>query len=272
MTTLEKQLQEAVAYLKEKTTLRPKTGIILGSGLGSYGDSLENAAYIDYKDIPHFPVSTVPGHKGRFVITDKIICMQGRFHYYEGYHMNQVAFPVRVMALLGVKNLIVTNAAGGVNTNFTGSQLMLITDHINLMGTNPLIGENLSSLGERFPDMTNGYDKELQQLALQTAKEQNIPLQQGVYVGFTGPNFETPAEIRMVRALGGDAVGMSTVPDVLAAVHCGIRVLGISCITNMASGVENKPLSHKEVLESSEAVKENFILLISRILEKITKN
>ncbi len=271
MKELQGEIQEAAAFIRDKSKFAPKIGVILGSGLGSYGDSLQNAEYYEYKDIPHFPVSTVEGHKGRFVVTDQVICMQGRFHFYEGYDMSQVTFPIRVMKLLGVESLIVTNASGGVNKAFSNGELMVITDHINMMGTNPLIGRNLDSFGTRFPDMTRVYDKEYVDLAFRVGEKVGVSLQQGVYLSMTGPSFETPAEVRMARILGADAVGMSTVPETIVAAHCGIRVLGISCITNMAAGVLEQPLYHAEVIETTERVKTKFIELVSGIIKEMGK-
>lgn len=266
---LMEMLKQASDYIKERTKYSPRIGIILGSGLGDFGDSLENAEYYDYKDVPNLPVSTVVGHKGRFVVTEKLICMQGRFHFYEGYKLNDVTFPIRLMKLLGVEKLIVTNAAGGVNTDFSAGDLMVITDHINMMGTNPLIGENLDDFGTRFPDMSNGYDKEMIGIAMKAGQKQGLILKQGIYCAMTGPSFETPAEVRMVRALGGDAVGMSTVPEVITANHCGIKVLGISCITNLAAGVSMQPLNHAEVIETTQRVKEKFIDLLRDIVKEV---
>ena len=216
-------------------------GVILGSGLGDYVDALQDAKYIDYKDIPGFPVSTAPGHAGRWwtgtLHGQRVCMMQGRFHYYEGYDLQDVTMPVRVMALLGVKTLVVTNAAGGVNLNFAQGCLMMLTDFINMSGHNPLTGRNLAEFGTRFPDMTHAYDVQLMEKCRQAAKALGIPLQEGVYMWMNGPTYETPAEIRMARILGADAVGMSTVPETIVARHCGIRVLGVSCITNMAAGI-----------------------------------
>lgn len=266
---LMERLKQAADYIKVRSKYSPKIGVILGSGLGEFGDNLENAEYYDYKDVPNLPVSTVVGHKGRFVVTEKLICMQGRFHFYEGYKLTDVTFPIRLMKLLGVEKLIVTNAAGGVNTDFIAGDLMVITDHINMMGTNPLIGANLDNFGTRFPDMSNGYDKEMIEIALTAGQKQGLMLKQGVYCAMTGPSFETPAEIRMVRTLGGDAVGMSTVPEVITANHCGIKALGISCITNLAAGVSQQPLNHAEVIETTQRVKEKFIQLLSAIVEAV---
>lgn len=272
MTELQR-VREAAAYIANKTALRPQVGLILGSGLGGLAEEIEDATILPYGDIPHFPQSTVPGHKGRLVIGRlagaPVVAMQGRFHYYEGYSMEQVVRPVRVMAQLGVKTLIVTNAAGGVNESFSPGDLMLIVDHINLFGTNPLIGPNEEAFGPRFPDMTEAYDKRLRALALQAAEELGIRLQQGVYMGLSGPTYETPAEIRAFRVLGADAVGMSTVPEVIAARHLGLRVLGLSCVTNMAAGILPEPLSHEDVVRVSAEVGPKFSALIKAILAKL---
>lgn len=268
---LEQKLQQAADYLKQNCPYRPKIAVILGSGLGSYGDSLNDAVYFPYQNIPNFPVSTVEGHAGRFVITEKVICMQGRFHYYEGYDMDDVTFPIRVMKLLGVQKLIVTNAAGGVNRAFVGGDLMLITDHINMLGKNPLIGKNLDSFGIRFPDMSEAYSKNLIDIAQQIGKKMGLQLKQGIYMYFSGPSFETPAEVRAAGILGADAVGMSTVPEVIVANHCGIEVLGISCVTNMAAGVVEQPLSHIEVMETTERVKGKFVELVKQIVDEISE-
>lgn len=271
MSSMEK-IYEAAGYIKERSSYNPKIGLILGSGLGEFADRLENADVFDYKTIPNMPVSTVEGHKGRFVVTEELICMQGRFHFYEGYSMEEVTFPIRVMKLLGVETIIVTNAAGGINSCFLPGDLMLINDHINFMGTNPLIGRNLDHFGERFPDMSNCYNKKLGEIAKEAGKDKGVALKEGVYCAMTGPNYETPAEVRMIKVLGGDAVGMSTVPEVVTAVHSKMNVIGISCITNMASGVTENSLDHQEVIETSERVKEKFILLIEGIIEKLINN
>ena len=265
-----RQVQEAAAYIKEKLGGRaPEIAITLGSGLGDLADHLVDAGQIPYGEIPHFPVSTVAGHKGQFVVGKlegrEVLCMQGRFHYYEGYDLKQVTLPVRVMKLLGISTLIVTNAAGGINTGFRPGNLMLIEDHLNLTGENPLIGENLEVFGDRFFDMTVAYDAEYRALAEQLAAELNIPLQKGVYAWLTGPNYETPAEIRYLRAIGADAVGMSTVPEVLVARHSGLRVCGISCITNLAAGMGDGLLSHEEVKETADRVKVDFIRLVTAL-------
>lgn len=247
--------------------------IILGSGLGGYEDQLLDPSEIDYDDIPGFPVSTVPGHAGKFIvgtIKDKrVLVMSGRIHSYEGYSMDKVTLPVRVMSLLGVSTLIVTNAAGAVNESYAAGDLVLITDFINLSGRNPLRGKNLDRFGTRFPDMTQAYDKELQELTIQQAQRLGIPLQKGVYCWFNGPSFETPAEIRMSRILGADLVGMSTVPETIVARHCGMRVLGISSVTNMAAGILDEPINHEEVLAIGESVKEPFRNLVNAVVDNM---
>lgn len=267
------KIQNAAGFLKEKYTKTPKIGLILGSGLGVLADEIETPVKIPYNEIPDFPTSTVEGHAGQLVFGllngVEVVAMQGRFHYYEGYSFDKVTFPVRVMKELGIEMLIVTNAAGGVNESFTAGDLMIISDHINYMGSNPLIGPNDSRLGVRFPDMSEAYTRELRETAKEIASQLNIDVKEGVYFGFTGPVYETPAEIRMARTLGGDAVGMSTVPEVIVARHGGLKVLGISCITNMAAGILDQPLSHEEVIETTERVKSNFLLYIKEIVKNI---
>ena len=264
------KINQATAAI-EKVCGRADIAVVLGSGLGDYAEALEDTKYIDYKDIPHFPVSTVPGHKGRWYtgnLHGKRVCMmQGRFHAYEGYSMEDVTMPVRVMQKLGVTTLVVTNAAGGVNLGFHAGDLMLITDVMNMTGKNPLTGPNLDEFGPRFPDMSRALDRDYQALALKTAAELSIPLQQGVYCWLNGPTFETPAEIRMTRTWGADAVGMSTVPEIIIARHGGMRVLGISCITNMAAGVLDQPLNHEEVMEMGNKVKDTFRALLDGIIK-----
>ncbi|GGE38063.1 purine nucleoside phosphorylase [Pullulanibacillus camelliae] len=270
---LTENIHEAANVLKAKLSPIPETALILGSGLGPLADELEDAVTITYTDLPYFPEPTVEGHAGQFVCGTlhgvHVLAMQGRYHFYEGYALEQVTFPVRVMQALGVKTLIVTNAAGGVNESFHAGDLMLISDHINFMGRNPLIGPNDNTLGARFPDMSEVYDRKLRELAKSTASATGIPLNEGVYCAVTGPSYETPAEVRMIRTLGGDAVGMSTVPEAIIARHGGMKVLGISCITNLASGILDQPLSHQEVIETSERVKETFTQLIKAIVAKI---
>ena len=267
------RINEARDYLLSKIDITPEVGLILGSGLGTLGEEVENKTIIDYKDIPNFPVSTVEGHKSRFVFGDlngkKVAVMQGRFHFYEGYKIQDVVFPVWVMRALGIKELIVTNAAGGVNTSFKPGSLMLIKDHINFASKNPLIGPNIEEFGPRFPDMSAAYSSRLMDIAKHCGEGIGLKLEEGVYTFFTGPNYETPAEIRAARILGGDAVGMSTVPEVVAANHCNMEVLGISCITNMAAGILEQPLNHQEVMETAETVKSSFIQLVKEILSKI---
>ncbi|MBQ7184343.1 MAG: purine-nucleoside phosphorylase [Clostridia bacterium] len=249
------------------------TAVVLGSGLGDYGSSLTDAREFPYSMFPGFPVSTVPGHAGKMIVgrvgNKKVIVLSGRFHYYEGYSMQQVVMPVRLLARLGIKNLILTNAAGGVNPGFYPGCLMLLTDHINLSGNNPLIGPNPDELGPRFPDMSFAYDRDLISLARNVAEDQALDLKEGVYCMLSGPCYETPAEIRMLRILGADAVGMSTVPEVIAARHAGIRVMGISCITNMAAGISAAPLEHHEVVETGKRVREQFARFVTGILTGI---
>ncbi len=247
------QIQEIVNAIHQKGSFAPEYGIILGSGLGGLADELESPIFVNYNDLPGFPVSTAPGHMGRFVFGTlaghRVVCMQGRLHYYEGHPMSSLALPVRVMQQLGIRALIVTNACGGVNLDFEVGDLMLIEDHINFMGTNPLIGPNADEFGPRFFDMSTVYNKTLREIARKAAASLSVPLRQGIYLGYTGPNYETPAEIRAFRTLGVDAVGMSTVPEVLAAAHCGLPVLAISLITNMAAGITEKRLDGDHVIE-----------------------
>ena len=266
--SLSNEIKEAAEYILQNCAFRPKMAVILGSGLGDYGDSLKEAQYIDYRNIPHFPVSTVQSHKGRFAVNEKVLCMQGRFHYYEGYSMEEVTFPIRVMKETGIETLLVTNASGGVNKGFSCGDFMVIKDHINFMGANPLRGKNMDDFGPRFPDMSNAYDRKLREEIEKTAHNLGIALKTGVYMAFSGPSFETPAEIKMARAMGADAVGMSTVPEVIIANHCGMKVMGISLITNMASGVTGEPLSHEEVMETGERVKPVFMKLVEALVEK----
>ena len=248
-------------------------GVILGSGLGDYAEALEDAVKLPYSEIPGFPRSTVAGHAGMWccgtLYGKRVVMMQGRFHYYEGYGMKDVTLPVRVMQKIGVKTLIVTNAAGGVNLSYHPGDLMVIGDMFSMTAQNPLIGPNLDAFGPRFPDMSCAFDKELRALAHECANEQGFALREGVYAQMTGPTYETPAEIRMLRTLGADAVGMSTVPEVIVARHGGMRVLGISCITNMAAGILDQPLNHAEVTETANRVKGQFRSLLDGIIEKM---
>lgn len=248
-------------------------GVVLGSGLGDYAEALTDARFVDYRDIPGFPTSTAPGHAGRWwagTLHGKRVCMmQGRFHGYEGYDLSEVTMPVRVMALLGVKTLILTNAAGGVNLSFKPGDLMVLNDCINLSGKNPLTGPNLDEFGPRFPDMSRAYDPALIVLCHAQAERLGLAdsVKEGVYVWFNGPCYETPAEIRMARVLGADAVGMSTVPETIVARHCGMKVLGVSCITNMAAGILDQPLNHQEVMEVANRVKNDFRALLDATIE-----
>lgn len=269
--TNQSAINEASNYIQEKVAIKPVIGLILGSGLGSLGDEIDEPTIISYDDIPHFPKSTVAGHKGQLVIGTlkgkNVIAMQGRFHYYEGYSMEQVTFPVRVMKQLGAEALIVTNAAGGINKDFNPGDLMIITDHINNTGTNPLIGPNSDEQGERFPDMTAAYDPAYIEHTEKCAKKLQINVQTGTYIGNTGPTYETPAEVKMLREFGGDAVGMSTVPEVIVARHSGMRLLGISCISNMAAGILDEQLTHEDVIQTTERVKSNFLKLVKEVIQ-----
>jgi purine-nucleoside phosphorylase len=266
-------INQAVEFIESKVNFKPDIALILGSGLGVLAEEISDKKVLKYEDIPNFPVSTVEGHAGQFVFGNlegkKVVAMQGRFHYYEGYSMQEIALPIRVMYKMGAKNLIVTNAAGGINRNFKPGNFMIIQDHINLMGDNPLKGENIEEFGPRFPDMSEVYNKELRELAEKTALENKINTVKGVYCALSGPNYETPAEIRYLRSSGGDAIGMSTVPETITANHMGMEILGISCITNMAAGVLPKPLDHKEVMEIAEKVKPKFSKLIRGILKEM---
>lgn len=268
-----KQCREAANWIAERLVKIPDVAIILGSGLGAVAAGLEEVVKIPYERIPHFPRSTVEGHAGMLLAgrwgERQVLLLQGRFHYYEGYSMEQVTMPVRVMALLGVKKLIVTNAAGGINPSFQPGDLMLISDHINLMGTNPLIGPNWEEMGPRFPDMTEAYSSRLRAKARKVGAEIGIFFREGVYAGLTGPNYETPAEIRFLRTIGADAVGMSTVPEVITAVHAGIEVLGISTITNLAAGITEKKLSHEEVIEVGSRLSEKLAAFLSRFVREL---
>lgn len=258
--------------IRKRTDFRPQVGIVLGSGLGGYADNMEISCEIPYREIPGFPVSTVQGHDGKFLFgyvkNTPVILMKGRVHYYEGYPMEDVVLPVRLMGLLGADTVILTNAAGGINRTFQAGDLMLITDHISIAVPNPLRGENIDELGTRFPDMSHVYDPELQEAAKKTAARQGISLREGIYVQCSGPSYETPAEIRMLGALGADAVGMSTVCEAIAARHMGMKVCGISCITNMAAGILDQPLDHREVQKSADQAKEKFEDLITGLVGK----
>ncbi|MGY3766746.1 purine-nucleoside phosphorylase [Vagococcus vulneris] len=271
MSFMEK-LTETTQFIQSQGVKDVEFGLILGSGLGELADEITDRVVIPYESIPHFPVSTVVGHAGQLVYGKlagkNVLAMQGRFHYYEGHSMQTVTFPVRVMKSLGAESMVVTNAAGGVNTSFSPGDLMLITDQINYTGDNPLIGLNDDELGPRFPDMSQPYDKEYGKIAKDVADELKVTLQKGVYMGFSGPTYETPAEVRMARLMGADAVGMSTVPEVIVANHMSMRVLGITCVTNLAAGMQSN-LNHEEVVETTERVKAHFKELIKLTLERI---
>lgn len=266
------KLQRCLACVREKTDFVPRAAIVLGSGLGEYAECIRVTAELSYSDIEGFPVSTVVGHAGRFVFgyvgEVPVVCMQGRVHYYEGYDIADVVLPIRLMGLMGAEVLLLTNAAGGVNTSFHPGDLMLITDHIACFAPNPLIGPNLEALGTRFPDMSEVYDKELQTLICETAEENGIFLQRGVYAQLTGPSYESSAEIRMLRTLGCDAVGMSTAVEAIAANHMHMRICGISCISNLAAGMAG-PLSHEEVKETADRVTKVFQKLVTEVVKKL---
>ncbi len=261
------KLSDCVKAVREKTDFVPRVAIVLGSGLGDYAAQIKVEAEVSYGEIKGFPVSTVPGHAGRFVFgyveQVPVVCMKGRVHYYEGYDISDVVLPVRLMRLLGAEILFLTNAAGGVNTSFHAGDLMMLKDHLSVFVPNPLIGANMEELGPRFPDMSQVYDAELQEKIRKAAKENAIFLQEGVYAQLTGPSFESPAEIRMLRALGCDAVGMSTVVEAIAACHCGMRVCGISCICNLAAGMSANPLSHEEVQAAADEAAPRFAKLVT---------
>ena len=267
------KITAAADYLKSRTALRPTICLVLGSGLGDFADTLEESIRIPYAEIPNFPLPTIPGHSGALVfgkVSGKtVVVLQGRIHYYEGLSMQEITLPIRVAAALGVKTLVLTNACGGVNTAFNPGDLMLISDHLNCSGMNPLIGPNLDVFGPRFPDMSDLYTASLRAAIKEVASEAGIPLREGVYAMYSGPNYETPAEIRMFRILGADTVGMSTVPEALVAGHCGMQVVGVSCITNMAAGVLPRKLDHSEVVECAARVHDTFHKLMKLIVKTV---
>ncbi len=268
--------ERAAKFVLAKTKLRPRIALVLGSGLGAFADELTKAARIPYAGIPGFPRSTAVGHLGCLVVGKSgdvaVAAMQGRVHFYEGYSAQEVAFPMRVLGRMGIRAAILTNAAGGISLDYNQGALVVIRDHINLQGTNPLIGPNDDRFGTRFPDMTEAYAKEYREIALAEAKRLGIEVHEGVYAALPGPSYETPAEIRYLRTIGADLVGMSTVPEVIVARHMGIRVLGISCVTNMAAGILDKPLNHGEVLETAERVKGQFVTLLCAVIPQIESN
>ncbi|MDD3237255.1 MAG: purine-nucleoside phosphorylase [Candidatus Gastranaerophilales bacterium] len=266
-------LENSVSFIKDKINgFVPEIGIILGSGLGEFADKYE-ATKISYNDIPGFKPSHVAGHKGQLVFATiegkKVVMMQGRYHFYEGHDMQTVTYPVKVMKKLGVKTLVVTNAAGALHKAYFPGDLMIIKDHINFMGTNPLIGNNDDTLGTRFPDMSNVYKEDLRNIVKAKAKALGISVKEGVYAAVTGPSYETPTEVKMLKLLGADAVGMSTAPEAIVANYCGVDVLGVSCLTNYASGVTDSPLNHQEVIETADRVKENFQKLLLEIIKSV---
>ncbi len=270
------QATRAAKFILAKTKLRPKIALVLGSGLGAFADEFKNATRIPYKKIPHFPQSTAIGHAGQLVIGRvgdvSVVGMQGRVHLYEGYTAKQVAFPIRVFQRAGIKAVIVTNAAGGINLGYSQGALVALRDHINHQSANPLIGPNDDRFGPRFPDMTHAYDPEFRRFVAEEGKRLKLNLHEGVYLALLGPNYETPAEIHAFRALGADLVGMSTVPEVLAARHSDLRVLGISCVTNMAAGVTGAPLTAEEVFETGARVKNDFIALLKAVIPRIPQS
>lgn len=273
--TIYEKLKKCESCVRQITDFKPRVAIVLGSGLGDYADTIQVKAQVPYGDIEGFPVSTVPGHDGRFIfgyVGDvPVVCMKGRVHYYEGYSIDDVVLPIRLMKLLGAEILFLTNASGGVNTSFHAGDLMLITDHISCFSPNPLIGPNIEELGTRFPDMTHVYDSELQGIIKAAAAQLHIFLQQGVYAQLTGPSFETPAEIRMLRTLGCDAVGMSTAVEAVAAAHMGMRICGISCVCNLAAGMTANPLTHQEVQEAADKAAPVFKSLVTESVIKFGK-
>jgi purine-nucleoside phosphorylase len=267
------RVEHAARTIRARLTEDVRIALVLGSGLGAFADDLEAAVAISYEEIPGFARPTVEGHAGRLVLGKiegvPVAVMQGRFHYYEGYTFEEVVFPIRTLALVGIKSLILTNAAGGINVAFDQGALMVISDHLNLMGVNPLRGPHDGRFGERFPDMSEVYSRDYQEIAVEEAHAMDLELRRGIYAALSGPSYETPAEIRMLRTLGADAVGMSTVPEAVIARQMGLNVLGISCITNMAAGVIGEPINHQEVIETGERVRDTFKQLLRRIIPKL---
>ncbi len=272
--TLYERAEHAARTIRARAGVEVRHALVLGSGLGAFADELEDAVAIPYEEIPGFARSTVEGHAGRLVVGKvagvHVAAMQGRFHFYEGYSFDEVTFPVRALGVLGVKSLVLTNAAGGLNNTFTQGSLIVISDHLNLIGTSPLRGANDVRFGPRFPDMTAVYDHDYQETAICEARAMGLELRRGIYAALSGPSYETPAEIRMLRLLGADAVGMSTVPEAIAARHMGIKVLGLSCITNMAAGVTDQLIDHAEVIETGERVRVTFAELLKRVIPNLT--
>ncbi len=269
MSDLLARLDEAAAVVRERTSLRPTIGVVAGSGLGAFADSLEDGIVVPFDEIPHFPAPTVAGHGGALVVGHAgavpVAALKGRVHAYEGYALDQVVFPARVLGRLGVRTLVVTNAAGAINPRFQPGEIMVLSDHINLLG-NPLTGPNEDRLGQRFPDMSDAYDRPLRERALAVCDNVGVKAHEGVYIAVPGPSYETPAEIRMARTLGADAVGMSTVPEVIAARHMGMRVLAVSCLTNRAAGVSEEPLDHRDVLAVTERLRSTLVEVLTRLV------
>ncbi|NQU62922.1 MAG: purine-nucleoside phosphorylase [SAR324 cluster bacterium] len=268
-----KQLDETVSFVEKQWSDRPEIAVVLGSGLGPLAEAIENQVRIPYAEVPNFAVSTVSGHAGELICGSlqgrRVICMNGRVHYYEGYTFAEITFPIKLFKRLGVKTLILTNAVGGIKTSFAAGDLMIVSDHLNLMGSNPLMGANNDTLGPRFPDMSEIYSRRLQELARKTGKELGLDLKTGVFAALTGPSYETPAEVRMLSILGADAVGMSVVPEAIIGNHMGLEILAISCVTNVAAGIRDQKLSHAEVQETAARIKDDFTRLVSRIIEQI---
>ena len=269
------KVQQAARLIEGRTTLRPRIGLVLGSGLGAFADCLQDATAIPYQQIPHFPVSTAVGHAGRLVVGQcakiPVAVMQGRVHFYEGYSLREVTFPIRVLGALGIRALVFTNAAGGINRKLRARGLLLIRDHLNFQGSNPLLGANDERFGPRFPDMTEAYSKKFRTTAKQVARKLRLRLFEGVYAALHGPSYETPAEIRALARLGADVVGMSTVPEVIVANHMGIEVLGISCVTNMAAGISKQKINHDEVLEAGERVGRQFTAFLRALIPALVR-
>ncbi len=272
MNQVYEKLTGCYSSIRSRIDFVPQVAIVLGSGLGDYGKEIRVEAELSYAEIDGFPVSTVPGHAGKFIFgfvgETKVVCMQGRVHYYEGYPISDVVLPARLMKMLGAKILVLTNASGGINPSFAAGDFMMLTDHISLFAPNPLVGPNIEELGTRFPDMTSVYDGELQEILAQTAKENGIELKKGIYAQLTGPSFESPAEIRLLHQLGADAVGMSTVVEAIAANHIGMRICGISCVCNLAAGISPNPLTHEEVQEAARIAAPQFKQLLTQSVIK----
>lgn len=275
VSTLYARAEQAARTIRSRTSLEPQIALVLGSGLGGFADEFDEATAIPYGEIPGFPTSTAEGHAGRLIIgkveSVPVVAMQGRVHFYEGYSLEEVTFPVRVFKLLGIKRLVLTNAAGGIDIELNQGALMVISDHINYMGVNPLRGPNDERFGPRFPDLSEAYSRDLQEQAIQEARTLGIEIRRGIYAALAGPSYETPAEIHMLRSFGADAVGMSTVPETIVARQMGIDVLGISCITNMAAGISDEPINHAEVMETGQRVRATFTRLLRGVISRLAK-